>query len=140
MDPGMPVAILYACLGFMFLSIIVQFAGWRSAGRFQRALLRSLWSLESRTVAQLSNTRQMMEELEHRRIMRDAREASIRLEPGSDNADARIDVARVNDGQAEETRIKAERARRRSLLRNCDAAESEVERKSCPRDLGVGNG
>ena len=91
-------------------------------------------------MAQLSHTRRMMEDQEHRRVMRDAREASIRLEPGIDNADARIDVDRVNDGQAEETRIKAERARRRSLLRTCDAVESKIEGNSCPRDVGVDNG
>jgi hypothetical protein len=106
-DAGMYIA-FYATIAIALISTIWQVIASRTAARFQWVLIRSIWSMEDRTAILLVSVRRLLEEQERKRIIRDAREAQVRLAERED-AEAIIDIGRVHDGQAEQSRFEAER-------------------------------
>lgn len=125
----MHITIVYVALAIALLSTIGQYTASRAADRFHGTLLSSLVSMEYRTMALLASLRRLLEEQEHRRIIRDAREAQMRLSE-QEYAEAIIDIARMNDGQAEQIRRASEAARDRSLRIDRDPDVEAASRRA----------
>ena len=113
---------MYAVVALSLLCTVWQYAASRAAGRFQRALLNSLLSMEHRSAALLASIRRLLDEQEYQRILRDAREAQIRLAE-QEHAESIIDIGRVHDGQAVQCRRASECARDSSESARSEGAD-----------------